>query len=81
MLDEENIAVSTKSACASGSLRASHVLVAVGADYADAQGTIVITFGRYSTEDQIDKFLDSASSSIRTLLNMSPLYRKEQMEK
>ena len=79
MLDEENIAVATKSACASGSLRASHVLVAIGADYADAQGTIVITYGRDSTEEQIDKFIESASGSIKTLRNMSPLYRKERM--
>ena len=79
MLDEENIAVATKSACASGSLRASHVLVAIGADYADAQGTIVITYGRDSTEEQIDKFLESASGSIKTLRSMSPLYGKERM--
>ncbi len=79
MLDEENIAASTKSACASGSLRASHVLVAIGADYADAQGTIVITFGRDTTDEDIDKFLEALSTSVRTLRSMSPLYRKEKM--
>ena len=43
MLDEENIAVSTKSACAAGALQASHVLLSIGRDFADAQGTLVIT--------------------------------------
>ena len=76
MLDDENIAVSTKSACASGALRASHVLVAIGRDYADAQGTLVITFGRDTTEDEIDRFLDELSKSVHTLRSMSPLYNK-----
>jgi hypothetical protein len=58
MLDEENIAVATKSACASGSLRASHVLIAIGRDYADAQGTLVITYGRDTTENDISRFLE-----------------------
>lgn len=76
MLDEEGIEVSTKSACASGSLRASHVLVAIGRDYADAQGTLVITFGRDTTENEIDRFLDVLTKSVATLRRMSPLYKK-----
>ena len=76
MLDEENIEVSTKSACASGSLRASHVLVAIGADYADAQGTLVISFGRDTTEEEIDRFLEVLSNVVETLRKMSPLYKK-----
>lgn len=79
MLDEENIAVSTKSACASGSLRASHVLVAIGSDYADAQGTIIITFGRGITEEDIEVFTDTLQRIVQTLRSMSPLYRKERM--
>ena len=39
MLDDENIAVSTRSACAAGALQASHVLLSIGRDFADAQGT------------------------------------------
>jgi len=57
MLDEENIAVSTRSACAAGALQASHVLLSIGRDFADAQGTLVITFGRDTTEAEIDRFL------------------------
>lgn len=76
MLDEENIAVSTRSACASGSLRASHVLSSIGRDWASAQGTLVITFGRDTTEAEIDRFLDVLTEVVKTLRNMSPLYAK-----
>ncbi len=76
MLDEEDIVVSTKSACASGSLRASHVLVSIGMDFADAQGTLVLTFGREILETDIDRFLEVLEKVVTTLRNMSPLYRK-----
>jgi len=77
MLDEEGVEVSTKSACASGSLRTSHVLVAIGRDYADAQGTLVITFGRDTTEKEIDRFLEVLTNAVETLRRMSPLYRNK----
>ncbi|MDY7033343.1 MAG: cysteine desulfurase family protein [Thermodesulfobacteriota bacterium] len=76
MLDEENITVSTRSACASGALRASHVLLSVGREYADAQGTLVISFGRDTTEDEIDRFLKVLKESVETLRKISPLYKK-----
>ncbi len=76
MLDEENILASTRSACASGSLRASHVLSSIGLDWADAQGTLVITFGRDNTEADIDRCLDALCEVVATLRNMSPLYPK-----
>jgi len=81
MLDEENIAVSTRSACAAGALQASHVLLSIGRDFADAQGTLVITFGRTTTEAEIDRFLDVLEEVVRTLRNMSPLYLKAKQEK
>jgi cysteine sulfinate desulfinase/cysteine desulfurase-like protein len=59
MLDDDNIAVATRSACATGSLRASHVLLSIGRSHADAQGTLVITFGIDNTESDIDYFLAS----------------------
>ncbi|OIN97460.1 MAG: cysteine desulfurase NifS [Deltaproteobacteria bacterium CG1_02_45_11] len=76
MLDEEKIVVSTRSACASGSLRASHVLLSIGRDYADAQGTLVITFGKETTEAEIDRFLDVLKKVVANLRKMSPLYKK-----
>ena len=76
MLDDENIAVSTRSACASGSLRASHVLLSIGRSYADAQGTLVITFGVDNSEEDIVRFLEALQGAVSTLRNLSPLYKK-----
>ena len=77
MLDEENIAVSTRSACAAGSLQASHVLLSIGRDFADAQGTMVITFGVDNSEEDIDRFLNVLKDSVNTLREISPLYKKD----
>ena len=76
MLDDEHIAVSTRSACATGSLRTSHVLVSIGREYADAQGTLVITFGVDNTEDDVDRFLTALKGVVSTLREISPLYKK-----
>ena len=76
MLDEENIAVSTRSACAAGALQASHVLLSIGRDFADAQGTLVLTFGIFTAEADIDRFLEVLEGVVATLRSMSPLYLK-----
>jgi cysteine desulfurase len=76
MLDEEGIAVSTRSACAAGALQASHVLLSIGRDFADAQGTMVLTFGQATTEADVDRFLEVLEGVVETLRNMSPLYLK-----
>jgi cysteine desulfurase len=76
MLDDEGIVVSTRSACASGSLRASHVLIGTGLDFALAQGTLVITLGKDNTEADIDRMLEVMPGIVQTLREMSPLYKK-----
>ena len=76
MLDEEKIAVSTRSACAAGALQASHVLLSIGRDFADAQGTMVITFGEDNTEADVERFLAALKESVRTLRDISPLYKE-----
>jgi cysteine desulfurase len=76
MLDDENIAVSTRSACAAGSLQASHVLLSIGRDFADAQGTLVVTFGVGNTEEDVMRFLTVLKGAVKTLREMSPLYAK-----
>lgn len=74
MLDEEDIAVSTRSACAAGALQASHVLLSIGREFADAQGTMVITFGLNNTEEDINRFLVALKEGVKTLREISPLY-------
>lgn len=76
MLDEKGICASTRSACASGSLRASHVLLATGCDYAAAQGTLIFSFGIMNTREELDKAMDAFKESVVFLRNMSPLYKK-----
>jgi cysteine desulfurase len=76
MLDDEGIAVSTRSACATGSLRASHVLIAIGLSHADAQGTLVVTFGIDNTTEDVDRFLNALQTVVKTLRDLSPLYQK-----
>jgi len=77
MLDDDGIAVATRSACATGSLRASHVLLSIGRSHADAQGTLVITLGMDNTEADIDHFLQSLQNVVKTLRDISPLYQKK----
>jgi cysteine desulfurase len=74
MLDDEDIAVSTRSACAAGALQASHVLLSIGREFADAQGTMVITFGFENTEKDVAQFLTALRDAVKTLRDISPLY-------
>jgi cysteine desulfurase len=76
MLDDEGIGVSTRSACATGSLRASHVLLSIGLSHADAQGTLVISFGIDNTAEDVTRFLKSLKQVVTTLRDISPLYKK-----
>jgi len=76
MLDDENIAVSTRSACAAGALQASHVLLSIGRDFADAQGTLVITFGLDNSDEDVSRFLKALKEAVKTLREISPLYAK-----
>jgi cysteine desulfurase len=76
MLDDDGIAVSTRSACATGSLRASHVLLSLGLSHADAQGTLVISFGVDNTESDVTALLTSLKTVVSTLRQISPLYHK-----
>ena len=80
MLDDDNIAVSTRSACATGSLRASHVLLSLGLSHADAQGTLVLSFGIDNTQSDITTFLKALKNVVTTLRDISPLYQKKYTE-
>ena len=77
MLDQEGICVSTRSACATGSLRASHVLTSIGCDYTIAQGTIIFSFGIDNTIEEVGKTIGVLKKSVDFLRSMSPLYQKK----
>jgi len=73
-LDLEGIAVSTGSACASGSLDPSHVLLATGLPVENAHGSIRISMGRGNTEEDIQYFLKKLPAVIQKIRNMSTAY-------
>ena len=75
-LDNKGIAVSTGSACSSGSLEPSHVLLAVGCPPEIAHGSLRISLGRFTTEQDVDYFLEVFPPIVERLRSMSPVYEK-----
>ncbi len=73
-LDLEGIAVSTGSACTSGSTHPSHVLLAMGVSNEDARAAIRFTIGRDNTEQQIDTVIEKTKSIVGRLRDISPLF-------
>jgi cysteine desulfurase len=71
MLDLEGIAVSTGSACATGSLEPSYVLLASNLDVELAHGSIRFSFGRYNTEEEVDYVIEKIVPIIRRLREIS----------
>jgi cysteine desulfurase len=76
-LDMEGICASTGSACSSGSLEASHVLLAMGLRHEQAHGSLRFTLGRWTTEDEIDKVIGALTSVVARLRAMSPLLKSK----
>lgn len=71
-LDYAGIAVSSGSACTSGSLDPSHVLLAMGLDHATAHGSVRLTLGKDTTDQDIDYLLEKFPPVAETLRKMSP---------
>ncbi len=70
-LDREGVAVSTGSACASGSLEPSHVLLSLGMSHEEAHGSLRVSLGRYTTEKEIDYFLEKLPPIVNKLRKIS----------
>jgi cysteine desulfurase len=70
-LDEEGIAVSTGSACTSTALMPSHVLIAMGLPELDAQSSLRISMGRYTTIKEIDQFIKVLPKIVERLRRIS----------
>lgn len=75
-MDLAGVAVSTGSACASGSLDPSHVLLATGVDAERAHGSIRISLGRQNTLEEVEYLLDVLPGIINRIRNMSTAYIK-----
>ena len=74
-LDFEGVAVSTGSACSSGDLKPSHVLVAMGLPVEEAHGTLRFSLGRSTTEEDIDAASEALVRVVDRVRAMSPMYR------
>jgi cysteine desulfurase len=74
-LDMSGICISTGSACSSTSLEASHVLLAIGLDPVKAHGSLRFTLGKWTTDEEIDKVLETLPRIVAKLRAMSPLYK------
>lgn len=75
-LDLKGVGASTGSACSSGSLEPSHVLLAMGCSHEQAHGSLRFSLGRYNTEDDIDYVLTVLPEIVAKLRAMSPLYEE-----
>ena len=75
-LDTEGIATSTGSACSSKSLDPSHVLLAIGLKPEEAHGSLRVTIGRFTTEEDVNYFLEKIPLIVERLKKISPLVKK-----
>lgn len=74
MLDMKGIAASSGSACTSGSLDPSHVLLAIGLPHEIAHGSLRLTLGKDTTKEDLDYTLEQLKEIIGKLRDLSPLY-------
>lgn len=75
LLDDKGISASSGSACTSGSLDPSHVLLAIGRPHEVAHGSLRLSLGEDVTEEEIDYIIKSVNEVVDYLRNMSPFWR------
>jgi cysteine desulfurase len=76
-LDLNGIAASSGSACTSGSLDPSHVLLSIGLEHGIAHGSLRLSLGSETTEEEIDYTLETVPKVVALLRNMSPVWQEE----
>ena len=81
LLDAHGICASSGSACTSGSLDPSHVLLAIGLPHEKAHGSLRISLGYQNTEEEVDKLLEVLPPIVQRLREMSPLYEEVKNKK
>jgi cysteine desulfurase len=74
LLDDAGISVSSGSACASGSLEPSHVLLALGLPHEIAHGSLRISVNEYNSIDEVDYMVNEIAKSVEYLRQMSPIW-------
>ncbi len=74
-LDMNGIAASTGSACSSGSLEPSHVLLALGLKHEQAHGSLRLTIGKYTKKEDVDYVLEVLPKVVEKLREISPFKR------
>ena len=75
LLDDKGICASSGSACTSGSLDPSHVLLAIGRPHEVAHGSLRLSLGEDTTEEDVDYIIKSVTEVVTYLRNMSPFWR------
>ena len=75
LLDAHGVAASSGSACTSGSLDPSHVLLAIGRVHDVAHGSLRLSLSHYNTEEEVDHILKVVPEVVQLLRNMSPVWR------
>ena len=79
MLDDAGICASSGSACTSGSLDPSHVLLSIGLPHEVAHGSLRLSIGEYNTMEQIDHIIETVPKVVAYLRSMSPVW--DELEK
>ena len=81
LLDMKGVCASSGSACTSGSLDPSHVLLAIGRVHDVAHGSLRLSLSEYNTEEEVDHILEVVPQVVSYLRNMSPVWRDLQTGK
>jgi len=76
MLDMNGICASTGSACSTGSLDPSHVLLGIGLSHEISHGSLRLTLGMQNTEEDVDYILERLEQVVKTLRAMSPIWHE-----